>query len=387
MKTRSNNLIDLCSATTYKELWKATVVLTEKVFPVSGVVGLVEPLKNSPHPTGLFFHSTNLRGRKKHLDLAFFRDDCPFTGWFAAHPRAMAVGLDEIRLMAGSEVRSYETKNLTPYGWKHAFALAVRQERDLVGLISFFRGEEENEFCEWERCFLENVIQPNLMGAFAQIRIYQQELARLHAMERSVAELDLSVMILDWDLRVICQSRAAEFHCARLTLGEQEKSHDFPWLPEKLVKTCLQLKYDHESSTKEDWLGLFPGELAVSAGDGLSAMVRRFFPKQNHCGKPLFQIIFFKPETVSEVPLCWEDERLQSFRLSSAEKSVVELVCQGLSNLEIAVCLNKKTDTVKKQLQSVFRKMNIQSRAKLINLLTHGRSARGPIQTRGHELF
>jgi DNA-binding CsgD family transcriptional regulator len=372
VKARSNDIVDLYSATTYNELWKAAVVLTEKVCPLSGVVGLVEPLKNLFHPTDLFFHRTNHRGWKIHPDRASFRDDCPFTRWFAAQPRAMAVGLDEIRSVAGSEVRSYETKNLTPYGWKHAFALAVRQKRDLVGLISFFRGEEENEFCEWERCFLENMIHPNLTGAFAQIKKNQEELGSLHALERCVDALDMSVMILDWDLRVICQSRAARFHGAQwLTLGEQEKSHDFPWLPDKLVKTCLQLKYDHESSIKEDRPGLFPGELAVSAGDGLSAMVRRFFPKQNHCGKPFFQIIFFEPETVSGVPLCWEDERLESFRLSSAEKSVVELVCQGLSNLEIAERLNKKTDTVKKQLQSVFRKMNIQSRAKLIHLLTH----------------
>jgi DNA-binding NarL/FixJ family response regulator len=58
------------------------------------------------------------------------------------------------------------------------------------------------------------------------------------------------------------------------------------------------------------------------------------------------------------------DRRLAD--LSNAERDVFELVRQGLSNKEIAGARERSVATVKNQLQSVFQKLGVSSRYRLI---------------------
>ena len=53
-------------------------------------------------------------------------------------------------------------------------------------------------------------------------------------------------------------------------------------------------------------------------------------------------------------------------KLSPAEAEVVSLVARGLSNGEIAQELRKSASTVKSQLASVYRKLGIGSRIRLM---------------------
>jgi DNA-binding NarL/FixJ family response regulator len=54
--------------------------------------------------------------------------------------------------------------------------------------------------------------------------------------------------------------------------------------------------------------------------------------------------------------------------LTSKEKDIIYLVCEGLSNKEIADKLNISEQTVKAHLHKIFRKFNISSRTQLINI-------------------
>ncbi len=54
--------------------------------------------------------------------------------------------------------------------------------------------------------------------------------------------------------------------------------------------------------------------------------------------------------------------------LTCREKEIIEHICQGLSNREIAQTLTLSENTVKTHLINIFRKFNIKSRAKLITL-------------------
>ncbi len=56
----------------------------------------------------------------------------------------------------------------------------------------------------------------------------------------------------------------------------------------------------------------------------------------------------------------------RSWGLSPAERVVVRQVCAGWNNEEIARRLGKSLGTVKNQLVSVFRKLGVDSRARLI---------------------
>ena len=56
-------------------------------------------------------------------------------------------------------------------------------------------------------------------------------------------------------------------------------------------------------------------------------------------------------------------------RLSPRERDVARLVGQGCSNDEIASQLGKSVLTVKKQLRSVYEKLDLSGRGRLIALL------------------
>jgi DNA-binding NarL/FixJ family response regulator len=57
--------------------------------------------------------------------------------------------------------------------------------------------------------------------------------------------------------------------------------------------------------------------------------------------------------------------------ISGREQEVIECVCQGLSNKEIAGRLTLSLHTIKAHLNRIFRKLNITSRSKLMALATH----------------
>lgn len=57
------------------------------------------------------------------------------------------------------------------------------------------------------------------------------------------------------------------------------------------------------------------------------------------------------------------------FRLTPAERALMQRVCQGWSNKEIANHLDKSVRTVKTQLTSVYRKLGVTSRSRLLAMI------------------
>jgi DNA-binding NarL/FixJ family response regulator len=57
--------------------------------------------------------------------------------------------------------------------------------------------------------------------------------------------------------------------------------------------------------------------------------------------------------------------------ITSREQEIIEGICQGLSNKEIAERLGLSKYTVKTHLNNIFRKFNVTNRSKLVALATH----------------
>ena len=56
-------------------------------------------------------------------------------------------------------------------------------------------------------------------------------------------------------------------------------------------------------------------------------------------------------------------------RLSSAERTIALMVCEGKSNQEIADALGRSLSTVKSQVYAIFKKLGISSRTRLVALM------------------
>ena len=61
----------------------------------------------------------------------------------------------------------------------------------------------------------------------------------------------------------------------------------------------------------------------------------------------------------------------QNGHISGREQEIIECICQGLSNKEIAQRLALSPHTVKAHLNRIFRKLNITSRSKLMTQTMH----------------
>jgi two-component system, NarL family, nitrate/nitrite response regulator NarL len=61
--------------------------------------------------------------------------------------------------------------------------------------------------------------------------------------------------------------------------------------------------------------------------------------------------------------------------LSSRERQIVSLVCDGLANKEIARELNVCEGTVKQHVHSVYRKLSVRNRGELIIALLHPKTS------------
>ncbi len=67
-------------------------------------------------------------------------------------------------------------------------------------------------------------------------------------------------------------------------------------------------------------------------------------------------------------PFRIERERTRP-NLTEREKEVLRLVCDGLTNAEIAACLHVSRETVKSELKRIFRKIGVGNRTQAAVLL------------------
>lgn len=75
----------------------------------------------------------------------------------------------------------------------------------------------------------------------------------------------------------------------------------------------------------------------------------------------------------------WESTDIRWDRLSRSEERIVELVCEGLTNPQIAERLYLSRRTVQSHLYSIFKKLGVKSRTELATLAVRaGLGSPGP---------
>jgi DNA-binding CsgD family transcriptional regulator len=102
----------------------------------------------------------------------------------------------------------------------------------------------------------------------------------------------------------------------------------------------------------------------------LRAQVTVLNNPESSLAKPRFLVVLDARPPASSRPAAVAGERMKLIRdLTPREREIALLVCEGLSNAEIAGALRKSVLTIKTQLNSVFRKLGVKSRARLMALL------------------
>ncbi|MCB1091173.1 MAG: helix-turn-helix transcriptional regulator [Verrucomicrobiae bacterium] len=140
-------------------------------------------------------------------------------------------------------------------------------------------------------------------------------------------------------------------------------------VPPEIVEACAGCAAKHDASAIPN-VGLERIRIEVTHPDNPSrrAVIEPLDASSEPLSQPAFAVRFESPSAQSD----GEGNLLLLSHLSTAEKSVADRLLLGESNREIAGALGKSEGTVRKQVESILRKIGVRDRRRLILALRGG---------------
>jgi DNA-binding CsgD family transcriptional regulator len=295
---------------------------------------------------------------------------------YAMHPRGKKlVHLAEFFDNRNSFERSvFYRRYMVPHKCAHGVALLFWKRQRLICTIAILRAAKQGDFSPVELKLLRQ-LYPQFLAALRRIESLERERSVRVNFQQFLSRLPLPTMILRWNLKPVYQNPAAREFFAIWEKGPEEakRTNANSPVPSEIVDQCRVLK--------QRWIDAQP---QVSSGrqtefteeqvqhphsSNLRATIQLTQVKSAGVARPHFLVACEDLRRNDE-----RSGRLGLFRvpgitrLTRREREVAQLACEGHSNQEIAdnACLSLQT--VKKHLHSVFRKLEVPSRSRLVAL-------------------
>lgn len=266
----------------------------------------------------------------------------------------------------------YYRRYMSRYDWRYSAHLLFWHGRGVETSFALRRRAEQGDFTPREMNVL-NAVHPHIKVAFDRMKIFEQERQRRRLLEGFYRAKPDAVLFLDWNLEPIYVSQDALALCAIWNLGHERARSYTPQavfaIPDEIHTACDELRREWQArpSGSLPVEGNAPTRHVLSRQPGHEALIALRPEKNGTLTKPVFVArlrVSESAEPVHVVPDPSSDRLLR--QLSPGERELVQLVCAGLTNKEIAAQLRKTVGSVKVQLSGVFQKLRVNSRAKLI---------------------
>lgn len=358
--TLEKPLLHLHGATDIDSFWKAVRQAVEAALPTC-FIGLT--LQHAP------IFPRIVRSTKRMPDNVF--PIAPIENYFTAHPGsrlvlASDVFPDEHGLKKSLFYRNY----MAPVNGRYAVGLFFWHAGRLLGVIIIMRSPKHGPFSQSE---MKRVGQlyTQFQTALDRLRSLEREHTGRVALEQFMRRVPLPTILLRWNLRLVYRNQAAFEFCSIWQRGPKQAQlikSEAP-LPPEILDRCQMLK--------KRWEQLNP--LSFPTAGFKDEVVHH--PKQRYLratislrqissagvARPHFLIEF---EDLRAADAKHEVTTLSHLvRLTRREQQLARLVCDGRSNQEIADESGLSLETVKKHLHSVFRKLEVTSRSRLMALM------------------
>jgi DNA-binding CsgD family transcriptional regulator len=262
---------------------------------------------------------------------------------------------------------------MKPRKCKHAIGLCFWSGQRLACVITIMRSGRQGEARQPEMRLLRR-LYAEFDIALRRIRLLEREHSARAAFEKFLRLLPLPTMLLRWNLKLAYQNKAAREFCLAWRAGpvaSRVLKTEGP-IPDEILDGCRRLKRRWEKAS------------GVNAAQPAIAQESFHHPEWDHLR---VTITIAHVNTVGLTPpnflvQCEEirapaadgppsaDTTLAHLaRLTSREQEVTRLACEGRTNQEIAneSCLS--VQMVKKHLHSIFRKLEVPSRSRLMALM------------------
>lgn len=274
----------------------------------------------------------------------------------------------------GFERSGFYSRYMAPQKCSHGIAMFFWKRQRLICSIAILRVAKQGGFSSAELKLLRQ-LYAQFGAALRRIESLERErLVRVN-FQQFLRRLPLPTIILRWDLKPVYRNPAAREFCAVWEKGAEEAKRtkaNSP-VPAEIVDECRLLKQrcangqlQTESGRQTEFI---EKQVQHSQWHNLRATIQLAQVKSARVARPHFLVacedlcrsgaIFRQPQIF----------RLPAFaRLTRREREVAQLACEGRSNKEIAENACLSLQTVKKHLHSVFRKLHIPSRTRLVAL-------------------
>ena len=289
--------------------------------------------------------------------------------------RKKLIRLSDLFRSRSSFVRSgFYRRYMAPQKCAYGITLSFWKQQRIICAIVILRTAKQGDFSTTERKLLRQ-LYAQLLAALRRIESLERERSVRADLEEFLRRLPLPTMILHWNLKPIYQNNAAREFCALWEKGPEEakRTKANSLMPFEILDRCRVLK--------EKWRNAHPQTRATHRADFKEQEVNH--PNHPHLRatiqlKQINSIGVAGPHfLIACENLCRSGERSGRFglfrlpgltRLTRREREVAQLACEGRSNKEIAQNACLSLPTVKKHLHSVFRKLQVPSRTRLVAL-------------------
>jgi DNA-binding CsgD family transcriptional regulator len=357
-------LLKLHRAMDVKSFWKAVQRLLSASIPNHSVGLLLQ--QNPPVPVTVKW--------TRSMPDDFFGAEA-LKGCAIQSPRRRLVRLNDLFRTRSSFVRSrFYRRFMAPQKCAHGIAFFFWKRQRLICAIAILRTAKQGDFSMPEMKLLRQ-LYPQFLAALRGIESLERERCVRADFEEFLRGLPLPTMILRWNLTPIYQNKAAREFCAVWEKGPEEakRTKASSPIPVQILNRCRILK--------QEWMNARLRMRSERRTDFKQEQVHHRQRPELRATIQLKQInsvgVAGPHFLVACEDLCRNGQRSERFglfrlpglgRLTRREREVAQLVCQGRSNQEVADNARLSLSMVKKHLHSVFRKLQVPSRTRLVAL-------------------
>jgi DNA-binding CsgD family transcriptional regulator len=309
----------------------------------------------------------------QELPASFF-PIAPIEKYFNAHPHQNILFISDFF----SDERHFRRSSfyrgcIAPINGRCAIGLFFWNVRRLLAAIIVVRSVQQGELSRCEMRLMRH-LHAQFQTALGRLRLLERERAERVAFEQFMRRVPLPTALLRWNLRLVYRNQAAAEFCAVWKRGFSESrfiKFKAP-LPPEILDRCRVLK--------NRWKQLSPLGLApVNFRDetvrhptrrDLRATISLKRISSAAVARPQFLVEFESLRGSAATGSGTTGASLSHLaRLTKREQDLALLVCDGRSNQEIADESGLSLETVKKHLHSVFCKLEVPSRSRLMTLM------------------
>ncbi|MEM9158983.1 MAG: LuxR C-terminal-related transcriptional regulator [Verrucomicrobiota bacterium] len=302
----------------------------------------------------------------------------PFSPWIADHVGApYYLFRDIVGGAAAFRKSEFYERFAKAEGWDKGMSVMFWEGEEMRAMFSLYRAPKQKEFSDEEVKLILSVAR-HIDIAVARVQKIHRDQNFRNALQSFTRTLPAPLLLLDWKLKLVFANLAAYESAATWNFGEERARSYNPRecfrIPGPVLEAVNAMKNRIQSIPPKELASKMPEAVVVDNASNakLKAKVSPASFSQSSLARPGFFVLFQEPFDLDEemAPEVLAERKRRALQaLTPAEREIVKHICKGERNAEIAESLNKSVLTVKTQVNSIFQKLGIKSRAQLVSRL------------------